>query len=95
MFFTWTCAGTARNGELARPVSEYRANSAGPVCTAESGGGPTEGAATETATGFKNEIRLAGPIHHRARLGPAVDCVPPRRLGLKQRLILDRGNPTG
>ena len=26
-----------------------------------------EGAAAETATGFKKEIRLAGPIHHRAR----------------------------
>ncbi len=27
----------------------------------------------------KKEIRLAGPIHHRVRSGPAVDCVP--RLG--------------
>jgi hypothetical protein len=27
---------------------EYRADSGGPVCTAESGGSPTEGAAIET-----------------------------------------------
>jgi hypothetical protein len=30
-------------GELAHPVSDYSANSAGPVCTAENGGGRRKG----------------------------------------------------
>ena len=32
-----------------------------------------EQASAEIATGFKEEIRLAGPIQHRARSAPAAD----------------------
>ena len=34
-----------------------------------------EAAANETATGFKKEIRMVGPIQHGARWAPEVDCV--------------------
>jgi hypothetical protein len=56
------------------PLASIAPIPAGPVCTAESNGDRRK-AATETATGFKKEIKFAGPIHHRARSTPAVDCI--------------------
>ena len=51
------------------PVSVYSANSA-----RAADGRPADGAATETATGFKKEIRSTGSIPNTARSGLAVDC---------------------
>src|SRR5262249_55760835 len=48
-------------------------------------------AATETATGFKKEVRLVGPIHHRARSAPAIDC----RRGSEARLKAEADPPLG
>jgi hypothetical protein len=48
-----TCAGSASNGDLAHPVSEYNAILRGPLCSAPTQCRLAEGAAVETATGFK------------------------------------------
>jgi hypothetical protein len=40
-----------------------------------------ERSATETATGFKREIRLAGPIHHRGARDRPLPYIADRRLG--------------
>ena len=45
---TETIACVAMNLAVQSGGEEYRADSGGPVCTAESGGSPTEGAAIET-----------------------------------------------
>jgi hypothetical protein len=49
--------------------SEYSANSSGPVSTAACGTGWRKGAATQTATGLKGEIGLAGPRLPQGALG--------------------------
>jgi hypothetical protein len=51
-----------------------------------------EGAATETATGFKEEIGSADPIHHRAHWAPARDLCGPWLLG---RLHAEAATPMG
>jgi hypothetical protein len=73
------CVGSAWNGARALSVSEYSANSDGPVSTAENGGGLAEGAATETATGFRSGWLVPSTIGHaRHRHSPNTAA---RRLG--------------
>jgi hypothetical protein len=55
----------------------------GPVCNWPNTVVASDLAAAETVTGYKQEISLGGPIYHRARSAPAVDCVRGVKVGLK------------
>lgn len=59
---------SARNSELARPVSEYCGNSAGPVCSIEGGGGRQKWQRLKRQLVSKKMFRLTRLIHHRAAL---------------------------
>ena len=62
-----------REMESLRPDSEYNPISAEATFDAQRSGGWHKRAPAETATGFKREISLRGPIYYRACCVPAVD----------------------